>query len=638
MFQANLFSLISRGAFSLRGLLSVFVMVIGLAAMLFPLFLRAQPAFSEDHRSAIDPPLRLAIYYGWPSFVNNSQGDIDLAIQHFSQFDIVVFGDGLEHFSHPDHKNTATIIRRLVNQGVQVYGYVDMGVSTQNLSVSTAQQYVDAWHRMGVTGIFWDDAGFDFGVTRDRQNLLFDYTHQRGLSVFVNAWHPEDVLADYPTISHLGDGDLYLAESWMVGPRGFSRADDWRDRAQTLREYSQERGVRIAAIGMIPFNGDGVSFDQQYRLLYWGAALYSLYAVGYSDPYFGAGSSYHNQLFFPASLETAGYGSVFLEDVQELSDGKSFSRRTDAGQIVVTLDGELSMGRFSQNPKGGSPTPATSTPISVATATPMLTATPAVTMTPTPGFSPTPTASFKWGDVLSISQSLQSSRREGILLVGDDIRVQITIKNNVTERIVSLPFRYQYASDCLSHHYGVSSSFEDVYNSLTGVLEWRDLIAYRGAPLLPGESLALDIPFHVEKFCYFAQNRAILSDVATDSGNLAPSVYDTLGFRTSTPKTITGRIFIDDNGDGNRSDNEVHGISEVPITVTNQETGATYVVRSNSIGSYSLADLLPGWYVIDAPRVYDGFLLRTTKTPVDVFVNFFDDVKSVDVGYAGFSN
>ena len=75
-----------------------------------------------------------------------------------------------------------------------------MGVTTQNLPLATARQYVDKWRALGVTGIFWDDVGTDMGVDRARQNTLIDYTHTQGLVAFVNAWNPADVFA----VSYLG--------------------------------------------------------------------------------------------------------------------------------------------------------------------------------------------------------------------------------------------------------------------------------------------------------------------------------------------------------------------------------------------------------------------------------------------------
>ena len=59
------------------------------------------------------PPRRLAIYYGWPSLVNESYGDPTRAAAVFASFDLVVFGDGLEHPTHGDHDRHAAIIERL---------------------------------------------------------------------------------------------------------------------------------------------------------------------------------------------------------------------------------------------------------------------------------------------------------------------------------------------------------------------------------------------------------------------------------------------------------------------------------------------------------------------------------------------
>src|SRR5690349_10222453 len=54
-------------------------------------------------------PQQLAIYYGWPSLVNNSNTNTNLATQAFSAYDILVFGDTLEFDTHPDHARTQTI-------------------------------------------------------------------------------------------------------------------------------------------------------------------------------------------------------------------------------------------------------------------------------------------------------------------------------------------------------------------------------------------------------------------------------------------------------------------------------------------------------------------------------------------------
>src|SRR5436190_6871477 len=42
------------------------------------------------------PPQRLAIYYGYPSLVDGARGDIARVAAVFGEYDVVVFGDGLE--------------------------------------------------------------------------------------------------------------------------------------------------------------------------------------------------------------------------------------------------------------------------------------------------------------------------------------------------------------------------------------------------------------------------------------------------------------------------------------------------------------------------------------------------------------
>lgn len=104
-------------------------------------------------------PKRMAIYYGWPSAVQNANGNVTAAIQIFGQFDLVVFGAGIESPSHGDHTNTQTIIQALNNLGKLTFGYVDLGVTTQNYSIARMQSSASNWSAMGAQGIMWDDAG-----------------------------------------------------------------------------------------------------------------------------------------------------------------------------------------------------------------------------------------------------------------------------------------------------------------------------------------------------------------------------------------------------------------------------------------------------------------------------------------------
>ena len=92
---------------------------------------------------AVTVPKWIAFYYGWPSLVQSASGNLSAATSTFSQFDLIVFGDGIASVSHGDHANTQTIIGSLNTMGKLVYGYIDLGVTTQNLSV--AQMKTTGW-------------------------------------------------------------------------------------------------------------------------------------------------------------------------------------------------------------------------------------------------------------------------------------------------------------------------------------------------------------------------------------------------------------------------------------------------------------------------------------------------------------
>jgi len=177
-------------------------------------------------------PVRLAIYYGWPSLVNGCAGDVECATDAFAGFDLIVLGDGLEHPTHGDHDKTREIISNLTEskgRDVDIYGYIDLGVTTQNLPTDTIKHYVDEWDEMCVAGIFLDDAGQDFGVDRPRLCEVVEYVHGKGVKVFVNAWEPDDVFADDPpgVPTCLREGDWYLAESHPVSSGQCGDLDPW---------------------------------------------------------------------------------------------------------------------------------------------------------------------------------------------------------------------------------------------------------------------------------------------------------------------------------------------------------------------------------------------------------------------------
>jgi uncharacterized repeat protein (TIGR01451 family) len=290
-------------------------------------------------------PVRLAIYYGYPSLVNGCEGDLDCATAAFCEFDLVVLGDGLEHPIHPDHDNTAIIINNLKTRcSTEVYGYCDLGVTTQNLPIETIRSCVDEWAEMGVAGIFLDDAGRDFGVDRDRLCDAVNYVHDKGLSVFVNAWNPDDVFADDPpgTPTCLREGDWYLAESHPVSNGQCGALDFWWEKSKRLLCYRHQTGVSIATMS----TGDNSSCSDwpncpPFRQALWATYLFGFDAFGFTNPQYSAyGDSANRLCFLPSFPINVGTMYLTLPTGPVTTSGvPTYWRLTDKGTIYV-FDGD----------------------------------------------------------------------------------------------------------------------------------------------------------------------------------------------------------------------------------------------------------------------------------------------------------
>ena len=146
-------------------------------------------------------PERIAIYYGYPSLVNGGNGDLARAVSVFADYDVIVLGDGLElDTSLEEHQFTTRMIQALqaAPRHPLVYGYIDLG-NTQKLPLDAITDRIERWARMGARGVFFDEAGYDFGVTRERQNAAVVAAHARGLSACLNAFRPTDVFGSART-------------------------------------------------------------------------------------------------------------------------------------------------------------------------------------------------------------------------------------------------------------------------------------------------------------------------------------------------------------------------------------------------------------------------------------------------------
>jgi hypothetical protein len=260
------------------------------------------------------PVGRLAIYYGYPSRVNDAGGDLSRATEAFSPYDVIVLGDGLEFsdstagrlavgLGRDEHERTADIIARLraTVRSPEIFGYIALG-NTQDLSLAEIDKRVALWSAMQVTGIFFDEAGQDFAVTRERLAAAVGFAHEHRLNVCVNAFDPGDVLAPAsvppdssgqpdaaPRDTPLIAGDAVLLESFAVRLGIREPLEDVVRRARRAIAMSRAGGVRI--FGVATGRPDGLFHLGEADYAWKIAQSVELDAFGWSEPGYGASSS-----------------------------------------------------------------------------------------------------------------------------------------------------------------------------------------------------------------------------------------------------------------------------------------------------------------------------------------------------------
>ncbi|WP_046227402.1 hypothetical protein [Paenibacillus dauci] len=252
------------------------------------------------------PGNKLLIYYGIPESVNNVSNNEEAA-QIFAKYDYLVLGDKLELPEHTQHESTLQIIARIkeINPKIQIFGYVDLGItnSTDNLSMDTIKQRINLWKAAGVYGIFLDDAGYDYGVSRVRLNEALTIVHDQSMAAFVNAWHPEDVMSSAKQEEFNPDGlktkmnanDLYLMESFLLPANlngsGISSAyrDYFEDKMEKSMMYRRVLGVHMLSVSTIDYQAstDGV-LNQFFKMNEAAAGVFSLDGYGVSPVHYSS--------------------------------------------------------------------------------------------------------------------------------------------------------------------------------------------------------------------------------------------------------------------------------------------------------------------------------------------------------------
>ena len=244
--------------------------------------LTRDPALAVKNTTIGQHDLRsLLIFYAAPIIIN-AVYDPDYAAAMLARYDDVVLGNDLANPSNPNYATTSTIISKLaaLAPNTVVWGYIDIGVNAPayNHSLSSLQAQIDQWIAIGARGIFCDDYGYDFGVTRDRQNSVLDYIHGKGVGAMMNAWNIADALspaivATYNpsgTAAHADARDVYLLESWVFNSDAWPAPHyatfwDLKTRGDDARTWRGSSGVRLYAANIMQYSGTSTETLNAYR-------------------------------------------------------------------------------------------------------------------------------------------------------------------------------------------------------------------------------------------------------------------------------------------------------------------------------------------------------------------------------------
>jgi len=235
----------------------------------------------DSSQYALPPaPKRLLIYYGYPA-AYKGLWDVQQVVNAIAaNYDIWICGDTYQDPLHESYAETQQIITGLLALGVEVWGYIPLGTTSYNLSITDITTRIGQWDALGITGIFIDEFGFDYGNDRQRQIDAVNACHSAGLPYCANAWVWEEVsvdnVADLPADWAVDDWrrvsyealnpsnlplprnstDAYLLENWGMDSNGPATKWDFHERA-TLTQASNPDGMRMWAVAVMPENPEG---------------------------------------------------------------------------------------------------------------------------------------------------------------------------------------------------------------------------------------------------------------------------------------------------------------------------------------------------------------------------------------------
>lgn len=283
----------------------------------------------------LSSPKQLCIYYGDPLKVNGAATDA-ISVAQLAHCQLVVLGDGILGMTAARQSQIAALIATLKSSGTAVFGYIDLGVTTQNLNLALIQQRALSWKALGATGIFLDDAGYDYAVTRQRQTTAVTGIHGLQLPVMVNAWNPDDILGGLDERggaagSPLTAGDWFLLENWILKAGATNNLDTDMQRLTKAVSLASPLKVHLAGLSTnnVAYTSKADETTVDFSQAFWAAVMGGLSAWQWTDSQYSAADNVlHNYTIPPVP-------SVSFTEATTRTGTQSYSRRLDSGKAVV---------------------------------------------------------------------------------------------------------------------------------------------------------------------------------------------------------------------------------------------------------------------------------------------------------------
>lgn len=283
---------------------------------------------------------KVCIYYGYPVGIGNSWS-VDGAVAVYKQYDLCVLGDTYELPEQEVYADTVAVLQKLAKEApkTRVAGYIPIGVrnvgSESGLTMEELKRRVGLWKIIGAKGIFLDEFGYDYGVSRARQNEIVNYVHERGMFCIANSWNTAYVFSSLPmTLDDLpgfepnpdgrapaiGKRDYSLLENFFyscekdgsTGKVTLKSASCWRVDdgygyySRTQEEYGttyyEKFGTKLLQLDAIPHDLTAAQKNTLMTLALIGAKIFNIPALAFGDEDWGS-SGYYYEWDIPTAID-----------------------------------------------------------------------------------------------------------------------------------------------------------------------------------------------------------------------------------------------------------------------------------------------------------------------------------------------